>query len=159
MSSAWQRFRRLSPLERSMFFRTVFLLPVTVVALRVAGLRNVERRMDSRGKRKSVRAKTTEPEWQFAESARRMTEAASRHGIARGNCLSKSMVLWHLLRWQGLEATLHVGGRKDGVMFKAHAWVELDGVAINDSADVRERFVPFECQMSGGLNAGMSGEE
>lgn len=78
-----------------------------------------------------------------------MMEAASRYGLARGNCLSKSLVLWHLLRREGVMATLRVGGRKEGKQFEAHAWVELDGFAINDSGGLRESFVPFNGTESG----------
>jgi hypothetical protein len=79
-----------------------------------------------------------------ANAACRMTEAASRHGVLRGNCLSKSMVLWRLLRRHGLKATLHVGGQKTSASFEAHAWVELEGRILNDSDGIRESFVPFE---------------
>jgi hypothetical protein len=160
MRRVWQRFRRLSRLERGMFFRAFFLLPATVAALRFANLLNVERLMDLRGKRDSLRAVgDAEGNWRVAEVARRMTEAASRYGVVGGNCLSKSIVLCHLLRRQGLDATLRVGGRKDSWMFEAHAWVELGGRAINDSADVQERFAPFEGHVRGALSAEMTKEK
>ena len=152
MSLAWRRFRKLPRLERGLFFRGVFLLPVTACALRCIGLRNTKRLMDSWRKHDATRATGDAAEkWRVAYAARRMMEAASRHGVVRGSCLSKSMVLWHLLRLQGLEATVHVGGRKDGRLFEAHAWVELDGRTVNDSEDVRERFAPFESQVNGAL--------
>jgi Transglutaminase-like superfamily len=152
MSLAWRRFRKLPRLERSLFFRGIFLLPVTAFALRCVGLHNTKQLMDSWRKRDATRATSNAAEkWRVANAARRMTEAASRHGVVRGSCLSKSIVLWHLLRLQGLEATVHVGGRKDGRLFEAHAWVELDGRTVNDTEDVRERFAPFEGQVSGAL--------
>lgn len=152
MSLAWRRFRRLPRLERSLFFRGVLLLPATACALRCVGLENTKRLMDSWRKRDAMRATGDAAEkWRVATAARRMTEAASRHGVARGSCLSKSIVLWHLLRRQGLEATVHVGGRKDSRLFEAHAWVELDGRTVNDSEDMRERFTRLEGQVSGAL--------
>lgn len=144
MIAACQRFRRLSSLERGMFFRGVLLLPTTALALRLIGLRNVERWLDWRRKRDSRGTESVYEKQVVAEAARRMTEAASRYGIIHGNCLSKSMVLWHLLRREGFEAALHVGGRRSSRTFEAHAWVELEGAAINDSADVRKRFAPFQ---------------
>jgi hypothetical protein len=101
MRPVWRRFCRLSRLERGMFFRAFFLLPAAVVALRLTGLQSLERLMDLRGKRDSLRATSdAEGNWRVTEAARRMTEAASRYGIVHGNCLSKSMVLCHLLRRQ-----------------------------------------------------------
>lgn len=137
-----------------MFLRAAFLLPPVACALRCVGFRKIERLI---GSRELLNAATTtgsaERKWRIAYAARRMTDAASRHGIMRGNCLSKSIVLWHLLRREGLDATLCVGGRKEGASFEAHAWIELDGKAVNDSQDVRERFAPF----AGELGAAMSG--
>ena len=40
-------------------------------------------------------------------------------------------------------AAFRIGVRKTGDRFEAHAWVECNGVAINDDADVHERFIPF----------------
>jgi len=37
-----------------------------------------------------------------------------------------------------------IGVRKATGRFEAHAWVELRGVVLNDSADVRERFAAFD---------------
>lgn len=127
-----------------MFFRGVLLLPAAAIALRLFGLRNVERWLDSHGKCDSRRTESTDKIHVVTGAARRMTDAASRYGVLRGNCLSKSIVLWHLLRREGLAATLHVGGRRNNLAFEAHAWVEVEGTTINDSANVRERFAPFE---------------
>lgn len=155
MSAAWQRFRRLSRPERSLFFCGVLLLPMTVCALRFLHLRRVERLMGFWLKRDTGPATEDAAErWRLADAARRMTEAAARHGAVRGNCLSRSMVLWYLLRQQGLPATVEVGGRKDGRLFEAHAWVELEGRIVNDSEDVRKRFAPFESQANRALTRG-----
>jgi hypothetical protein len=151
--SAWRRFGRLTEVERGMFLRAILLLPAAACALRFIGLRNATRIMDSRSKRNPATDNMAD-KLRVVNAARRMTEAASRHGAVRGNCLSKSIVLWRLLRHEGLGATLHFGGRKEGSLFEAHAWVELDGRTINDSEDVRERFAPFEGQVSGALASG-----
>ncbi|MHB8525656.1 MAG: lasso peptide biosynthesis B2 protein [Candidatus Acidiferrales bacterium] len=78
------------------------------------------------------------------QTASRIVDAASRHGLVRGNCLSKSITLWWLLRRRGIPVRLRLGARRTGDQFEAHAWVELDGRVINDSEDVRTRYSPFE---------------
>jgi hypothetical protein len=47
-------------------------------------------------------------------------------------------VLRYLLRRHGIDAALVVGAavdQSDG--FRAHAWVEVDGIVVNDRPDVR----------------------
>jgi len=60
-------------------------------------------------------------------------------------CLPKSLVLWGLLRHQGIEnSELRIGVRRDAENFEAHAWVECEGIALNDTLDVRSRFAMFD---------------
>ena len=53
-------------------------------------------------------------------------------------CLARSAVATCLLRWHGFPVQMIVGAKL--MPFHAHAWVELDGVVIADSASVRERY-------------------
>jgi hypothetical protein len=56
---------------------------------------------------------------------------------------------WFLLR-HGLAGDLRIGVRRrpgepsGSRSLDFHAWVELDGVVLNDLPDVRERFVTFD---------------
>jgi hypothetical protein len=74
-----------------------------------------------------------------------------RFSLIKGKCLSQSLVLWHLLRRQGIKSELRIGFNKNdhhrsaaGDNFNAHAWVECQGVVLNDSPGVHERFVVFD---------------
>lgn len=71
-----------------------------------------------------------------------MVHAAAR-ALGRANCLDRSLTLWALLRRRGIHAGLQLGARKDQECFDAHAWIELDGVVLNDSDDVRQRYAEF----------------
>lgn len=144
MNSALDRFFRLSTFERGTFVRAILLLPIAACAVRLVRLKTVMRWIGVLSRRERLSSERDQQEIQKqAHATRRMLEVASRYGLTRGNCLSKSLVLWHLLRREGLAANLRVGGRKEGVQFAAHAWVELDGIVINDAAGLREDFVPF----------------
>ena len=145
MISAWTRFWKLSARERHYFFMGALLLPATVVSLRMFNFRSVQRSLE-RWYSDAVRTDTRNDTAIFAEvqTASRMVDAASRYGLARGNCLSKSMTLWWLLRRQSIPVQLQLGARKTGAQFEAHAWVEMDGRVVNDSEDVRMRYSPFE---------------
>lgn len=148
MPLPWKRFRELTPSERYMFIRAMILFPVTACSLRIFGLRGIQQRMGRLALRDGMRTVGNTDRQAVAVSARRMTEAASRYGLVRGNCLSRSIVLWHLLHHAGVIGTLHIGGRKEGPSFEAHAWVELDGRTISESEEVRASFTPFEGQAS-----------
>jgi hypothetical protein len=55
--------------------------------------------------------------------------------------LERSLVLWALLRARGVVSQLCVGARCEGGVFSAHAWVEYEGVVLNDRPDVAHAHV------------------
>jgi len=57
-------------------------------------------------------------------------------------CLQRSAVLVRLLRRHGLRAKMIIGAQK--LPFKAHAWVEIDGVIVGDRTASREKFLVLE---------------
>jgi len=73
-----------------------------------------------------------------------MVRIAAEHGFLRVNCLERSLTLWWLLGRRGIESQLRIGVRTASGQFEAHAWVERDGIALNDSNDVGQRFSPFD---------------
>lgn len=74
----------------------------------------------------------------------RMVQLAARYCQPWAKCLQKSLVLWALLRRQGINAELRIGVRREGGNFEAHAWVEYEGFVLNDASDVRDRFATFD---------------
>lgn len=145
-----RRFRALSRLERGMFVRGVILLPAAACALRFFSLRDVLRLMGLRSMRGPLATEGKHQET-LVEAAQRMTEAASRYGMVRGNCLSKSIVLWRLLRRACVPASVRIGGCKENRQFAAHAWVELDGRVVNDPDTTRRFFVSLQRAGNGAL--------
>jgi len=79
-----------------------------------------------------------------AQGVARVVAAAARNGPFRASCLEQSVALLWLLGRRGIPARLRIGVRKEHEELEAHAWVELGGVVLNDSADVGERYRPFE---------------
>lgn len=150
----WRRFRRLAAPEKKALLQALILVPVTGVALRLAGLRRwkavlarLAPRIPSTG---VINPETPDPEIvdpEIVESARRaarMVDAAAREGVYHGKCLEKSLVLWWLLLRRRLPAEIHIGVRKGDAGFEAHAWVELFKMAINDGEGLRQDYVPFD---------------
>ena len=53
-------------------------------------------------------------------------------------CLQRSFVTTNLLRKHGVSAHMVLGAQK--LPFKAHAWVEVDGQAINERSNVQATY-------------------
>jgi hypothetical protein len=82
-------------------------------------------------------------ETQRAREIARLVRAAANHGPYRANCLEQSLVLWCLLKRNGLESEIRFGARKEDDELQAHAWVECLGIALNEDRGVEERYAPF----------------
>jgi hypothetical protein len=57
-------------------------------------------------------------------------------------CLQRSFVTTYLLRKHGFAAQLVLGAQK--LPFKAHAWVEVDGRAINERSEVQATYTVWD---------------
>jgi hypothetical protein len=128
----------LSPREWCLLGLSALLLPCAGVALRVAGYTRVEawaRRMPM----PMPRRRPDDGPRLAAATARMVTVAADRLPVT-SRCLSRSLVLWTLLRAQGVDGELRFGARRDAGELKFHAWVEYGGRPLNDAADVGARF-------------------
>jgi hypothetical protein len=60
----------------------------------------------------------------------------------RSMCLQRSFVTTYLLRRYGITAQMVLGAQK--LPFKAHAWVEVGGRAINERGDVQGLYAVWE---------------
>jgi len=78
------------------------------------------------------------------QATARLVRAAARRGLYRSKCLDQSLVLYWLLRQQGIDARIVFGARKEDGHLQAHAWVECRGIALNEERDVCQYFSPFE---------------
>jgi len=74
----------------------------------------------------------------------RAARSAEYNAPFQANCLERSLALWWTLRLGGIQADLHIGGRKSGESFEAHAWVECSGQVLNDDADVHKHYARFD---------------
>ena len=79
----------------------------------------------------------------------RMVRAAARHGFGNPSCLEESLVLLKLLNEQRIAAQLRIGVKKNVPQFEAHAWVECEGIALNESEALHDHYAPFEAEFSG----------
>jgi hypothetical protein len=142
--SNWRKFWQLPPSERVLFVSSVLMLLITALALRFIGFN----RWHSFLSRSRVEGKHKEAQpansIEQARAVARMVRLASKHGFYRANCLQCSITLWWLLRRRGVESDIQIGVRKDIEGFQAHAWIEYQGIVLNDVEDIFSSFVRFD---------------
>lgn len=68
---------------------------------------------------------------------------AVRYHPLPGSCLPQPLTLWWLLYRQGLACKLQSSTRQQNGRVEAHIWVEYAGHGLNESQNVRSRFLPF----------------
>jgi hypothetical protein len=151
----WERLRRFSSLDpeaRGSFLRAAALLPVISVSLKIRGFRATQESL--------LRFLAHPQQIPQGGSARlladvertrltaRMVNAAVRHTWRTSTCLEKSLALWWLLGRQGIASELRIGARKVQDKFEAHAWVEREGVALNEPDDPHRHYAPFDEPLS-----------
>jgi len=148
LSEKWRRFRRRPPEDRALILRAALFLPVTEIGLRLAGFRRWKALLE-RFSRVERRSPALTPEALGATALRvvRAVRSAELHGPANPNCLERSLTLWWLLRRNGVESELHIGARKEGPRFEAHAWVELRGNVLSDAAEVHRHYARFDAPL------------
>lgn len=88
------------------------------------------------------------PANRLSRDANPLALARFLHRIGRrlrgSRCLDQSLALTSLLRQQGLPARLVIGAERGGARVSAHAWVELDGQALDEYPEPRARLTVLE---------------
>lgn len=143
MRSKATEFLALPLAEKFLLLEAACVLPMVGLSLAIVGYSRSRVLLTSACS--MVRSSQREfPAERLIRSSVRWVRVASRYGLYRGNCLSQSMAMWCLLKRRGVECDLRIGGRKKIGEFEAHAWLECDGIVINDAAGVAQEFKPFE---------------
>lgn len=132
-----RRLLALSAPDRFDLFTAMVLLPVSWLGLRWLGFA----RWRSLLLRTSATAR--QPTRHDPGQVGQLVNAAARHSIFPATCLTRSLLLEWMLRRRGVAATLRVGVQGHASGIKAHAWVECDGVPLNEKPDIASEFAPF----------------
>lgn len=146
----WRQFWGLTGPERRLFLLALALLPLNAAAVRLCGLRRWQ----------AVLAKLAPLRPQRPEAAvENPLEAARRTALIigyaaynspfRANCLQRSLALWWALRRRGIESELRIGARREAGLLKAHAWIEWEGVPLNDLPEIRDEYAPLSAGQTG----------
>jgi hypothetical protein len=141
--SRWRRLARLSWPERGLLLKAAIALPLIDALLRVWGFA-ATRALLSRVPAGRPRQMDAAGRLGYAQTVARLVRAASNNGLYRPSCLRQSLVLWSILRRQGIEAALHAGVRRGPERVEAHAWVACEGVILTEDSDAHGSFTPFD---------------
>lgn len=145
-----ENLRRFSALERpaqALFLRAVVMLPLVSVSLRLRGFRATQSWLQRSLSHATGRMDNGLARKQAALTAR-MVQAADRHGLVHTSCLAESLTLWWLLGRQGITSRLRIGIRKDNEKLEAHAWVERDGIALNEPEEHHRHYSVFDAALA-----------
>ena len=135
----------LSKSERSLLFQALWLLPLVAILVQTKGLRFTRSLLLQLPlpKYSSPNPPPLDPVEIQVWTTVRLVRVAIGYNYLWTNCLKQSLVLWILLRSQGIISELRIGIQRS-TKFSAHAWVEYQGIVLNDTDDVHQRFQAFD---------------
>jgi hypothetical protein len=142
--ASWTKLGQLSGADRLLLLSAILLLPLIHGGLLLLGYYRLHRLLEAISPLK--RAENTHAESEVIERADHMASIlsiAARRGFFRATCLRSSLLLWWLLRWQGVQSEICFGVRKVRDQLEAHAWVEYHGAVLNDLGDIRKLYRAF----------------
>ena len=138
------KLRELTGAERRMLVVSLVATPFVAAGLAVFGFRRLHAVMARRPRPRSARFSTAQAEESRARSAAKVVAIAAGRGPVRASCLRRSLLLWWLLRRDGIQTALRVGVSRVNGTLHAHAWIEHGGRPLNDADDIALRFPAFD---------------
>ncbi|MEO1428197.1 MAG: lasso peptide biosynthesis B2 protein [Cyanobacteria bacterium J06632_19] len=141
-----RKSRKIWRLDRNsqwLLLQALLLLPLVAISLKFWGLKRTQTGLARLLPSAKNQVENSLRHSQIIKTIA-MVRLAARYYQPWANCLKKSLVLWGLLRHQGIESELRIGVQREAIKFEAHAWVECEGFVLNDTPDVRDRYAMFE---------------
>jgi hypothetical protein len=141
-----RRFKALEPRARGLFLRAAVLLPFISVSLRLRGFRATQSSLQKRLPKalSALSDKSNGVQTEPANLTARMVRSAAHRTWGNPACLEQSLALWWLLGRQGISTSVRIGTRKTDQKFEAHAWVECEGVALNEAEEPHQHYAAFD---------------
>ena len=109
--------------EWALSLDVVLLLPVTAAVLSLGGVQRASAVIDHWPMLSTCRGRSLAP----LQVGRVIAAVASMYGT---RCLTSAVVLQGVLRRLGVASELVIGAAGFGSQFRAHAWVERDGIVV-----------------------------
>jgi len=130
VADAYYRWCTLDARDRVATAKMVALVFAVSVCLRIVGFHHTRRML------RHFEYRRNPP----IDVARRVkaVRRVRRNAAWAGRCLSRSLALQWVLRRDGIPAQVHIAVHSDHDGLRAHAWVVLNGVALDDGPGVAE---------------------
>ncbi len=123
MRTDWKKLRSLSGDDWGVLLRCLWLIPAVELNVRWRAPRHwLPAPMES-GPASTQVAASSSP---VAARITHLVEAVYRRLPFSPTCLTRSLVIYRLLRARGIPCQLRIGLRKSGAALEGHAWTELD---------------------------------
>ena len=132
------QFHNLNAMQKRTLLTASAWMPVFWLGVRVLGLPRFQARLERA--RKPICPAITLPEIQALGE---LVNIAARHTLGPRTCLTRSLLLGWLLQRRGVQSQLRIGVRVTQGALDAHAWVECDGIPVNDRPNVSVQFASF----------------
>lgn len=116
--------------ERVLLLGLLLGLPVIAAMIRVLGVFQTRRWLERWSSQREVRTADA-GELRSAERLAELAAIAGRRGVITITCLRQAMMVYWLLRRRGFVPELKIGMRSENGVVDGHAWVELQGQALN----------------------------
>ena len=144
LSKHWQNWVNLSRQQKKLFISSLIYLKVASLLLLLFRYQDLHNTLKKRVPIDS----SPSPEIAILRAMKlsAIVEAAARRRLGNATCLRRSLVLWYLLRKEGIESELRFGVRKVSDEIIGHAWVEIDGSVINDDVRYIKQFTPMDVE-------------
>jgi len=147
MLKSLRRFSALGRTAQTLFLRALVMLPLVGLSLKVRGF-EATRSTLRKALSSATRPKDSDSLNKQTALTAHMVNAADRHGLFHPSCLVKSLTLWWMLGRQGITSELRVGVRKKGGNLEAHAWVEREGIALNEPEQQHHHYTAFDAALA-----------
>ncbi|MDB9310674.1 lasso peptide biosynthesis B2 protein [Aphanizomenon sp. CS-733/32] len=144
------RFCQLSGNKRSLLVQALVLLPIVNIALKIWGLQRTQTTLKRFLSTSEISVQSSTQLSQIMTSVQ-IVRTVARYNDSWTSCLKQSLVLWYLLRNQGIAADLQIGVQMQQ-QFQAHAWVEYQGYVIGDRQDIRQHYTLLD-SLNNSLNS------
>jgi Transglutaminase-like superfamily len=136
--SRWRQWRALARDDRRSLAQAAMLLVYARLRLPF-----IDFRADPHSAQRADSGVSSAAALARAQVVARIVGIAAGHSPVRVSCLHRSLVLWWLLRREGIPCQLRLGAHAAAGQFEAHAWVRCAGVALNQIPADLARYRPF----------------
>ena len=141
MSKRIRPFLSLPAHEKWVFVQAIGLLPMMALSLRWWGFGRVWGWL----KQRPLPAHDpSDNDFKQVQRTAVLVHRAAKNRLFGSNCLKRSLVLYWLLKRQGIDSDLRIGvGRKESV-FQAHAWIEYQQRPLHENRNLYDQYKPFD---------------